>query len=74
MRECSVSCAPHSTTAASGSLKGFADAASVSSYAVDAMNWAVDEGLLKGANNKLSPKSNATRAQVAAIIHRYLKG
>ena len=63
-----------STTAASGSLKGFADAASVSSYAVDAMNWAVDEGLLKGANNKLSPKSNATRAQVAAIIHRYLKG
>ena len=63
-----------STTAASGSLKGFKDAASVSSYAVDAMNWAVDEGLLKGANNKLSPKSNATRAQVAAIIHRYLKG
>ena len=63
-----------STTAASGSLKGFADAASISSYAVDAMNWAVDEGLLKGANNKLSPKSNATRAQVAAIIHRYLKG
>ena len=63
-----------STTAASGSLKGFADAASVSSYAVDAMNWAVDEGLLKGANNKLSPKSTATRAQVAAIIHRYLKG
>ena len=63
-----------STTAASGSLKGFADDASVSSYAVDAMNWAVDEGLLKGANNKLSPKSNATRAQVAAIIHRYLKG
>ena len=63
-----------STMAASGSLKGFADAASVSSYAVDAMNWAVDEGLLKGANNKLSPKSNATRAQVAAIIHRYLKG
>ena len=63
-----------STAAASGSLKGFADETSVSSYAVDAMNWAVDEGLLKGANNKLSPKSNATRAQVAAIIHRYLKG
>ena len=63
-----------STTAASGNLDGFKDAASVSSYAVDAMNWAVDEGLLKGANNKLSPKSNATRAQVAAIIHRYLKG
>ena len=63
-----------STTTASGNLDGFKDAASVSSYAVDAMNWAVDEGLLKGANNKLSPKSNATRAQVAAIIHRYLKG
>ena len=63
-----------STAAASGNLDGFKDAASVSSYAVDAMNWAVDEGLLKGANNKLSPKSNATRAQVAAIIHRYLKG
>ena len=63
-----------STAAASGNLAGFKDAASVSSYAVDAMNWAVGEGLLKGANNKLSPKSNATRAQVAAIIHRYLKG
>ena len=63
-----------STMTASGNLDGFKDAASVSSYAVDAMNWAVDEGLLKGANNKLSPKSNATRAQVAAIIHRYLKG
>ena len=37
------------------------------------MNWAVGAGLLKGANGKLDPKANATRAQVAAIIHRYLE-
>ena len=37
------------------------------------MNWAVGEKLLKGANSKLDPKANATRAQVAAIIHRYLE-
>ena len=61
-----------STAAVSGNLNRFTDAASVSNYAVDAMNWAVGEGLINGSGDKLMPKSNATRAQVAAIIHRYL--
>ena len=37
------------------------------------MNWAVGKGLINGADGKLSPKASATRAQVAAIIHRYLE-
>ena len=55
-------------------LGGFADAAQISAYAVPAMNWAVGKGLLNGANGLLMPKAQASRAQVAAIIHRYLEG
>ncbi len=53
-------------------LAPFADAAQIASYAVPAMNWAVGQGLLNGSNGQLAPKAQATRAQVAAIIHRYL--
>ena len=63
-----------STTAFPGNLNRFKDAASVSNYAVDAANWAVGEGLVNGSGDLFMPKSNATRAQVAAIIHRYLAG
>ena len=52
----------------------FTDADQISAYAVPAMNWAVGKGLINGADGKLSPKASATRAQVAAIIHRYLEG
>ena len=62
-----------STTANGDNLAGFADLSTVSGYALESMNWAVGEKLLKGANSKLDPKANATRAQVAAIIHRYLE-
>ncbi len=59
----------------SGSLSGFPDAGKVSSYARDAMIWAVSQGLITGVKSgdrtTLSPKSNATRAQIAAIIRRY---
>ena len=55
-------------------LGGFADAAQISAYAVPAMNWAVGKGLLNGADGLLMPKAQASRAQVAAIIHRYLEG
>ena len=55
-------------------LTGFADADQVSSYAVPALNWAVGQGLVNGAGGKLLPQANATRAQVAAIIHRFLEG
>lgn len=36
------------------------------------MNWAVGEGLMQGSGNYLSPQGDATRAQVAAILHRFL--
>ena len=62
-----------STTANGDNLAGFADLSTVSGYALASMNWAVSEKLLKGANGKLDPKADATRAQVAAIIHRYLE-
>ena len=62
-----------STTANGDNLAGFTDLSTVSGYALASMNWAVSEKLLKGANGKLDPKANATRAQVAAIIHRYLE-
>ena len=55
-------------------LGGFADAAQISAYAVPAMNWAVGKGLLNGTDGLLMPKAQASRAQVAAIIHRYLEG
>ena len=54
-------------------LGGFADADQISSYAIPAMNWAVGKGLINGSGSTLAPKAQATRAQVAAIIHRYLE-
>ena len=57
--------------AASGSLDNFSDSASVSGYAVNAMKWAVANGIVNGSNGKLNPKNNATRAEVAAILMRF---
>ena len=57
--------------AANGSLDNFSDAASVSSYAVNAMQWAVENGIVNGSNGKLNPQNNATRAEVAAILMRF---
>ena len=57
--------------AASGSLDNFSDASTVSSYAVNAMQWAVANGIVNGSNGKLNPQNNATRAQVAAILMRF---
>ena len=61
-----------STYAPTDALTGFADADKVSSYALDAMRWAVYTGLMQGSENGLEPQSSASRAQVAAIIHRFL--
>lgn len=53
-------------------LKAYADASSVSAYAVDAMNWAVASGLINGlTQTTLTPKGTATRAQIATILMRY---
>lgn len=56
----------------SASLRSYTDYASVSDYAYDAMSWAVGNGYVKGSGAKLSPKNNATRAEVAVMLHRYL--
>ena len=60
-------------TDASAKLNSFTDTDSVSAYASEALGWAVSEGLINGASGKLMPKGDATRAQVAAILHRFVK-
>ena len=57
----------------SADLNGFADANTVSTYAADAMRWAVANGLIQGSNSKLNPKGTATRAQVATILMRFME-
>ena len=57
----------------SADLNGFADANTVSTYATDAMRWAVANGLIQGSNSKLNPKGTATRAQVATILMRFME-
>lgn len=54
-----------------GDLSGFSDAASVASWARDAMSWAVGVDILRGSGGALLPGNNATRAQVAAMLHRF---
>lgn len=60
-------------TAASSGLNGFTDHASVSGYAAASLEWAVAEKLVNGSAGKLMPTGNATRAQVAAILHRFVE-
>ena len=53
-------------------LDGYSDAASVSDWAGESVEWAVAEGLLSGVtNNVLAPQGSATRAQVAAMLQRF---
>lgn len=55
------------------SLGNFADAESVSSWAIDAVNWAVSAGLMNGKTAEtLLPGGNITRADAAALISRFL--
>lgn len=56
---------------ATADLSVFADANSVSSYAVEAMQWAVSTGLIGGMDGKLNPQGSATRAQVATMLMRF---
>jgi hypothetical protein len=53
-------------------LSSFSDAGSISSYATEAVKWAVNNGLLKGDNGKLNPTNSITRIQAAAVLARYL--
>jgi len=53
-------------------LSSYPDAANVSTWAKAYLNWAVASEFITGSNNKLDPKGTATRAQVSAILCRYL--
>ncbi|MCF2671629.1 S-layer homology domain-containing protein [Butyricicoccus pullicaecorum] len=55
-----------------GDLSAFTDASSISDYAVTAMQWAIETGLLTGnGSGTLSPKAGATRAETAAMLMRF---
>ena len=63
----------YGTPAVSGTLS-FADAGEVSDYARSALLWATQNGILNGVgNNRVAPSLDAQRAQVAAMMARYLK-
>ena len=55
-----------------GNLRYFIDNYSISEYAYDAMVWAVDKEIINGSNKMLCPKDDATRAQIANILYRYI--
>ena len=55
-------------------LSSFGDAASVSPYAADAINWAVAEGIMNGDGKNLNPLNSATRAEFACMFTRMLGG
>ena len=54
-------------------ISSYKDAANVSGYAKKYMQWAVAEGLIKGSNGELNPKGNATRAEISAILKRFVE-
>jgi hypothetical protein len=59
--------------ATANTVSGFSDASKVSSWAVNAMSWAVSQGLIQGVgSNTLDPTGPATRAQVAEVLMRYV--
>ena len=55
-----------------GVLDGYADSGSVSAWAEDAMIWAVSLGIISGDGVNLDPQGNATRAQIAAMLQRFI--
>ena len=57
-----------------GNLDKFKDADKITDYAKTAMQWAVGSGLMKGkSGNLLDPQGTATRAEIAAMLHRYIE-
>lgn len=60
-------------SAVQGDLSRFTDSEKVSGYAVDAVRWAVEQGILTGkASDLLDPAGPATRAEVATMLYRYI--
>jgi len=61
-------------TTARANLSGYTDAANISAYAQEAMSWANAMGLVNGRTaTSLAPTGTATRAEVAAIFHRFVE-
>ena len=63
----------YDTTQGGMAIREFHDYESISDYAMSAMAWAVNTGLVKGDSNLLYPKGTATRAEIAAMLHRFVE-
>lgn len=63
----------YDTTQGGMAIREFGDYESISDYAMGAMAWAVNTGLVKGGSNLLYPKGTATRAELAALLHRFVE-
>lgn len=63
----------YDTTQGGMAIREFGDYESISDYAMSAMAWAVNTGLVKGDSNLLYPKGTATRAELAAMLHRFVE-
>ncbi len=61
----------YDTTQGGMAIREFDDYESISDYAMGAMAWAVNTGLVKGDSNRLHPNGTATRAELAAMLHRF---
>lgn len=61
----------YDTTQGGMAIREFDDYESISDYAMGAMAWAVNTGLVKGDSNLLYPKGTATRVEIAALFHRF---
>ena len=61
----------YDTTQGGMAIREFADYDSISEYALTALGWSVNAGLMQGSDNNLMPAGSATRAQVATILQRF---
>ena len=52
-------------------ILSYNDALTISEYAFPAMQWLCGEGIMQGSDGNLMPAGNATRAQIAALLHRF---
>lgn len=65
----------YDTTQGGMAIREYADFEQISGYAVEAMTWAVNTGIINGTSSTtLSPQGAATRAQVATILMRFIEG
>ena len=60
------------TTQGGMAIREYEDFEEISAYAVEAMTWAVNTGLIRGTGNRLLPKNTCTRAQAAMMLYRLL--